>query len=102
MCCDRHGGDDSTIHSSARPADDDKSCASVLPCDDSQRATQRRCTDRAGAGPEKDPVGNGYSTGTPTKLEYHVIAADRLSPGYARKVVDAIIQKMDTPPVMMH
>ena len=31
VCCDRHGGDDSTIHSSARPADDDKSCASVLP-----------------------------------------------------------------------
>ena len=39
----------------ARPADGDKSCAGVLPCDGSQRATQRRCTDRAGAGPDERP-----------------------------------------------
>ena len=50
----------------------------------------------------KDPVEQWLFDWEPDRLAHRVIEADSLSPGYARKVVDAIIRKMDTPPVMMH
>jgi hypothetical protein len=48
------------------------------------------------------PVEKWLSNWRPEALADRVIAADRIEAGYAKKVIDAINEKMGAPSVMMH